>query len=99
MNQLNLVHTLFINGIVTGYGLDGRGSNLSRSSGFFCTQPPIQWVPGVKRATREADNFHLVLRSKNCGHIPLFPHYAFMSWWLINWTQGQLYVLLHNAEF
>jgi hypothetical protein len=51
--------------IVTGYGLDGRGLIPGRCRRFFhtpqCsgpalgpTQPPIQWVPGVKWQGHEA---------------------------------------------
>jgi hypothetical protein len=55
--------------IATGYGLDdkrGRSSSPGRVKNFLfstssrpalgSTQPPIQWVPGVKRQRREADN-------------------------------------------
>jgi hypothetical protein len=56
-------------GIATGYGLDGRGVGVRVPVGarFFLlctssrpvlgpTQPPIQWVPGVKRRGRETDH-------------------------------------------
>jgi hypothetical protein len=58
-------------GIVTGYGLDGRGSIPGRGKIFLFsiasrpvlrpTQPPIKWVPGaislgVKRPGCEADH-------------------------------------------
>jgi hypothetical protein len=45
--------------IVSDYGLDDRGSIPDRDRGFFLypasrpalvpTQPPVQWIPGVKR--------------------------------------------------
>jgi hypothetical protein len=54
-------------GIATGYGLDDRrigvrvpvGSRIFSTSSIPIlgpTQPPIQWVPGVKRPWREADH-------------------------------------------
>jgi hypothetical protein len=57
-------------GIATGYGLDDRGGAGSSSPGrvknfhfpissrpaLRSTQPPIKWVPGVKRQGREADH-------------------------------------------
>jgi hypothetical protein len=55
-------------GIATGYGLDDRGigiqvtvgstvfSSPRRPDALGPTQPPIQWVPGVKRQGREADH-------------------------------------------
>jgi hypothetical protein len=51
-------------GIATGYGLDGPGieswwgrdfSHTSRLA-LGPTQPPVQWVPGVKRPGRGADH-------------------------------------------
>jgi hypothetical protein len=45
-------------------------------------QPPIQWVPGVKRADRETDCSHLMPRWRICGGIPLLPPY-FSVWSLI----------------
>jgi hypothetical protein len=47
-------------GIATGYGLDDRGIGVRVPVGsrlaLGSTQPPIQWVHGVKRPGREADN-------------------------------------------
>jgi hypothetical protein len=56
-------------GIVTGYGMVDQGdgsSSLSKVKHFHfsissrptlgSTQPPIKWVPGVKRQGREADH-------------------------------------------
>jgi hypothetical protein len=58
-------------GIVTGYGLDCRGSvpdrgeiilfSIASRPTFGPTQPPIKWIPGapspgVKRPGREADH-------------------------------------------
>jgi hypothetical protein len=53
-------------GIATGYRLKGRRSNPLRGKIFLfsatsipalgLTQPPIQWVPGVKWPEREPDH-------------------------------------------
>jgi hypothetical protein len=52
-------------GIATGYWLDGRGVIPTVQRFFFSTapkpslkptQPPIQWVPGIKRPGPEADH-------------------------------------------
>jgi hypothetical protein len=56
-------------GIATGYGLDDQGGGSSspgRVKNFHfsiasrpalgSTQPPLKWVPGVKREGREADH-------------------------------------------
>jgi hypothetical protein len=78
--------------MVTGYGLDGRGSIPGRSRVFSIasrptlgpTQPPIQWVPGalsrlVKRQGREADySPPSSAEVKNVGAIPPLPHTS--SW-------------------
>jgi hypothetical protein len=49
----------------TGYGLDGWNSIPGKGKIFFSTpsmqalgptQPPMQWVPGVKRPGHEADH-------------------------------------------
>jgi hypothetical protein len=52
--------------MVMGYGLDGRVSipgrgkillfSIATRPDLGPTQPPIQWVPGVKRPGREADH-------------------------------------------
>jgi hypothetical protein len=44
------------------------------------TQPPIQWVPGVKRQGREADGHSPSFSAevKNGGAIPPLPHTS--SW-------------------
>jgi hypothetical protein len=48
------------------------------------TQPPIQWVLGVKWPGREADHSpHLVPRSRMCGAIPPLLQYIFMVWGLV----------------
>jgi hypothetical protein len=71
------------------YGLDGRGSSPSRGKIFLFsttsrpalgpTQPPIQWVPGVKLQGREADHSPpSSAEVKNGGAIPSLPH---MSAW------------------
>jgi hypothetical protein len=54
-------------GLATGYGMDDRGVvvrvpvgsrifSTSYREALGPTQPPIQWVPGVKRQGREADH-------------------------------------------
>jgi hypothetical protein len=73
-------------GIATGYGLAdwGVGVRVPIGSRIFSkysrpalgsTQPPIQWVPGVKRPGREADHslLQLVPRSRKCGSIHTLP--------------------------
>jgi len=50
------------------------------------TQPPIKWVSGalflgVKQPdVKLITHFHLVLRSRMHGTIPLLPKYTFMAW-------------------
>jgi hypothetical protein len=67
-----------------GYGLDGPGS-IPDSSIFYSplrpdqslrpTQPPIQWVPGVRRPGRETDESPpSSTYVKNGGAIPQLPH-------------------------
>jgi hypothetical protein len=78
-------------GIVTGYGLDDRGvgvrvpvgsrifSTSSRPT-LGSTQPPIQWVSGVKRPGREAD--HSPPASAEVKKMWIYistPPYAFMA--------------------
>jgi hypothetical protein len=75
-------------GIAMAYGLDGRGSNPGRSKNFLFTtprptlgptQPPIQWVPGLKRQGSEADHSPpSSAEVKSSGAIPLLPHTS--SW-------------------
>jgi hypothetical protein len=55
-------------GIATGYGLNDQGAGVRvpvgstiftspyRPDQLGSTQPPIKWVPGVKRQGREADH-------------------------------------------
>jgi hypothetical protein len=56
-------------GIATGYGLDDQGErefesrygknilfSITSRPALGSTQPPIKWVPGVKRQGREADH-------------------------------------------
>jgi hypothetical protein len=72
-------------GIATGYGLDDQGvgsSSPCKGKNFLfstssrpalgSTQPPIQWVPGVKQPGREADQ--PVPRSRIRGSLHPFPH-------------------------
>jgi hypothetical protein len=77
-------------GIVTGYGLDARGSIPGRSTIFLFsitsrptlgpTQPPIQWVPvahslGIKQPGSEADHSpSSSVEVKNIGAIPPIPN-------------------------
>jgi hypothetical protein len=80
-------------GIATGYGLDDQGGGSSSPGGvknfhFFIssrpalgsTQPPIKWVPGVKRQEREAD--HLPPTSADVKKMWIYtstPPYVFMA--------------------
>jgi hypothetical protein len=80
-------------GIATGYGLDDRGVGVQVPVGsrIFCyprrperlwktTQPPIQWVPGVKRQGREADHSPPVsAKVKKMLFSTSTPPYAFMA--------------------
>jgi hypothetical protein len=76
----------------TGYGLDDQGgwiSTPSRVKNFlFCmscrpalrlTQPPIQWVPGVKRPGCEADHSPPTSISSAQGQLYVFPE-ALTTW-------------------
>jgi hypothetical protein len=76
--------------IVMGYGLEGRGSILSRGKFFLLsvistpalghTQPPIQCVPEVKRPRREVDHSTpSCAKVKNGGAITPLPHIVLNS--------------------
>jgi hypothetical protein len=78
-------------GIVAGYGLDDSGVRSSspcrvKKSPFSTssrpalgpTQPPVQWVSGLKRLGREVDHLQLVLRSRKRGSIHPLSHTS--SW-------------------
>jgi hypothetical protein len=84
-------------GIATGYGLDDRGESSSpgRVKNFHfsissrlalgSTQPPIKWVPGVKRQEREAD--HSPPTSAEIKKVWIYtstPLYVFMAYCLIS---------------
>ena len=82
-------------GIATRYGLDGPGIE-SRCGGWDFphafspslgpTQPPVQWVPGVKRPVRGADH---PPPSKRRGHekVELYLYSpSGPSWPVIGWT-------------
>jgi hypothetical protein len=77
-------------GVVTGYGLDGRGVGVRVLLSTLCrpvlgpTQPHIQWIPGVKRPGCEADHSPpTTAEVRNGGAIPPLPHV------LVAW--GELY--------
>jgi hypothetical protein len=76
-------------GIAQGYGLDSRGSIRGGGKTFLFTiasrpalgpsQPPIQWVPGVTRPGREADQSPpFSAEAKNGGAILPLPY--MFSW-------------------
>jgi hypothetical protein len=56
---------------------DGEGKNFlfftASRPALGPTQPPIQWVPEVKRSEREA-HLQLVPISRKCGSLNPFPH-------------------------
>jgi hypothetical protein len=91
-------------GIATGYGLDDRGIGVRVSVGsrIFSasskpalgpTQPPIQWISGVKRPGSEADLSQLVPRSRKRAHIHPLPHtFSWRSAYLVK-HRGQLYFM------
>jgi hypothetical protein len=63
--------------------IPGRGKiclfSIAARAALGPTQPPIQWVPGVKRQGREADHFPpSSAEVKNTGAIPSLPH-VFMA--------------------
>jgi hypothetical protein len=68
-------------GIATSYGLDGRGKiclfTIVSRPALGPTQPPIQWILGVKRSGREAGHSS-PSSAKNGGAIPPLPHTS--SW-------------------
>jgi hypothetical protein len=50
------------------------------------TQPPIQWVPRVKRPGREVDHSSpSIAEVKNAWNYASTPQYVFMAWCLIMW--------------
>jgi hypothetical protein len=68
-NQLTCVSRDSSVGIATGYGLDDQGGgsaspcrvknfhfSISSRPVLGSTQPPIKWIPGLKRQGREADH-------------------------------------------
>jgi hypothetical protein len=82
-------------------GLDDRGSIPDRGRIFFPfatasrptvgpTQPPIQWVPGLKRPGREAYHYPLS-KVKMRGVIPPLPHTS-------SWTTLPLLHLLRGLK-
>jgi hypothetical protein len=89
--------------IATGYRLDGPGlisdSPVSRLA-LGLTQPPIQWVPGVKRPGREADHSPpSSTQIKNGKAIPPLPYMS--SWhsaWLIKHRDSLMISMLRNIS-
>jgi hypothetical protein len=75
--------------------IDSSLHSIPMSSGAHLAR--FQRVPGafnrvVKRLGREADDSPpSAAEVKNGGAIPPFPH-VFIAWWLMNYTQGQLYL-------
>jgi hypothetical protein len=64
----------------SGYGLDGRGNiflfSLASRPALGPIQPPIGWVPRVKRLGCEVDySPPSSAEVKNCGAIPPLPHF------------------------
>jgi len=56
------------------------------------TQPPIQWITGVKRPRREANHSpHSSAEVKNAWGYTSTPQYAFMAWCSVK-TQEQLHL-------
>jgi hypothetical protein len=84
-------------GIATGYGVEERNSGFDsrRGLGIFLfaivsrtalrpTQPPIQWIPGVKRPGLETN--HSLSSSAEVRNTWLYtstPQYVFMAWVLV----------------
>jgi hypothetical protein len=71
-------------GIATCYELDGLGFEAGDTLGP--SHPPIQWVQGffheakVAQGVKLTTHFHLALRLRMSGAIPLLPLSAFMAW-------------------
>jgi hypothetical protein len=60
---------------------------MSPKSALGSTQPPIQWVPGVKRpGVNLTTHLQLVTRSRKCGSIHALHQTP-------SWRRGQLYLL------
>jgi hypothetical protein len=56
------------------------------------TQPPIQWIPGVKRPGFEPDySPPTSAEVKKMWIYTSTPPYVFMAWCLISYAQGQFY--------
>ena len=93
-------------GIATRYGLDGQGiesrwGHPSRPA-LGSTQPPIQWVPGIRRPGRGADH---PPPSKRRGHerVELYLYSPSASQWpVIGWTftvTCVMYLLRHGFKY
>jgi hypothetical protein len=63
------------------------------------SQPPIHWLPGVKRQGREADNSPpFSAEVKNTWSYTSSPPYAFMAWCLVKQRENFTHVTTHVED-